>query len=270
MSVQGREMAESYSAEFYQRRLAGVMRSARTIVPLALRYVQPRSVIDVGCGTGTWLAVFREQGIEDVEGLDGSWVDRAMLHIPAERFRCIDLQQPIHAERSFDLVVSVEVAEHLPASCAETFIASLVKLGPVILFSAAIPFQGGTHHVNEQWPDYWTRRFAQHGYVPIDCLRKRLWDQTDIEVWYRQNVLFFVDHPRLAEYPLLRQERDQGALPLAIVHPEQYLAAVSRRPTPKDFALSEVLQVLPYLTARFVRRQLTRVFWSRAADQKPG
>ena len=144
-----------YSGEFYQHIRQGSHRSAEEIVPLIMTSWQPRSVIDVGCGLGAWLRVFKQHGVEDVFGVDGSYVDTKTLEIPVERFAAVDLAKPFHLDRQFDLVMSLEVAEHIPGACAEIFIESVTRLGPVVLFSAAIPFQGGTHHVNEQWPDYW-------------------------------------------------------------------------------------------------------------------
>jgi hypothetical protein len=84
----------------------------------------------------------------------------------------------------------LEVAEHLPADSAPTLIDSLVSLGPVILFSAAIPFQGGTHHVNEQWPEYWARHFS-----PRDIMRtvRRRFGVHDVEWYYAQNILLYVE-----------------------------------------------------------------------------
>ena len=99
------------------------------------------------------------------------------------------LRMPIHLERRFDLVLCLEVAEHLPADSAPTLIDSLVSLGPVIVFSAAIPYQGGTHHVNEQRPEYWARHFATKEYVPVDFLRRQIWQLHDVEWFYAQNIL---------------------------------------------------------------------------------
>src|SRR5215467_13018648 len=137
-----------YTVDFYKIHRQGSRRSASQIVPLVLELVQPKSVIDVGCGVGAWLSVFNECGVEDFYGLDGEYVDRNMLEIPHQRFLAVDLTKPIQLNRQFDLVVSLEVAEHLPDNCAEMFVDSLTKLGRVILFSAAIPHQGGTRHVN--------------------------------------------------------------------------------------------------------------------------
>ena len=94
-------------------------------------------------------------------------------------------------QSKWEMILSLEVGEHLPKECAETFVYSLTQLAPVILFSAAIPFQGGTQHVNEQWQDYWVKHFQNKGYVAIDCIRNRVWGNERVEVWYAQNILIF-------------------------------------------------------------------------------
>ncbi len=136
-------MTHTYKSDFFREISEYSRRSAQEIVPLIVEIVEPRSVIDVGCGTGTWLSVFKDLGIDDVWGVDGDYVDRSLLQIPPERFMARDLAQPFVLDRVFDLVICLEVAEHLPPESAGTFVNSLVKLGPVILFSAAIPHQGG-------------------------------------------------------------------------------------------------------------------------------
>lgn len=216
-------MAAEYDSEFYLALREGARKSAAVIVPMILQYVQPRSVVDVGCGTGTWLSVFREHGISDILGIDGADVSKEMLEIPERCFLTFDLTMPLRLDRPFDLVVSLEVAEHLPPACARTFVESLVGLGPVILFSAAIPLQGGTHHVNEQWPDYWAAHFERAGYVPVDPIRKRVWQSPEVDFWYIQNPLIFVRRELLGRYPILRQELENAAgPPLSLVHPRLY------------------------------------------------
>src|SRR5262249_24652716 len=106
---------QPYTEPFFQEIRESSLQSAREMVPLVVALVQPRSVIDVGCGEGVWLSVFAECGVPDICGVDGSHVDPARLAIPAERFLAHDLTQPLHQDREFDLVVSLEVAEHLPA-----------------------------------------------------------------------------------------------------------------------------------------------------------
>lgn len=210
-------MAITYGSDYFELIERQSEQSARAVVPLLQELLAPASVIDVGCGTGTWLEQFQANGAEDVLGIDGEWVDHSALRIPPERFQITDLANPPRMERRFDLVVSLEVAEHLPPSSAERFVEFLTGLGPVIAFSAAIPGQGGTGHVNEQWPRYWAERFAAHGYVPCDVVRPRIWNDERISWWFRQNLVLYVDGERLGEYPALAGSADE-VLPL--VHPE--------------------------------------------------
>lgn len=107
------------------------------------------------------MSVFKEFGVEDIYGVDGEWINMKMLKIPEERFSKIDLREPFRLERYFDLVMSLEVAKHLPIECAGYFVDSLVSLGQVILFSAAVPFQGGDEHINEQWPYFLDQIFPR-------------------------------------------------------------------------------------------------------------
>ncbi|MBA3441204.1 MAG: hypothetical protein H0T92_15175 [Pyrinomonadaceae bacterium] len=188
-----------------------------------------------------------------------------MLQIPVEDFLKFDLQKPLRLDRQFDLVVSLEVAEHLPSQCAETFTDSLVSLGEIVLFSAAIPFQGGTHHVNEQWPDYWVKIFQERGYVAIDCIRKRVWQNPNVEWWYAQNILLFVKENCLENYPALKAEFEKtNPSQLSIVHPEHFtgksrseeelkrLSSISNRP------LREVLSCLLGLTKNALKRRVAK------------
>jgi SAM-dependent methyltransferase len=216
-----------YTVDFYKNHRDGSRRSARQIVPLVLELVQPKSVIDVGCGVGAWLAVFNECGVEDFCGIDGDYVDRNMLEIPEQRFFVSDLTKPIQLNRQFDLVVSFEVAEHLPDTCAEMFVDSLTKLGPVILFSAAIPHQGGTRHVNEQWPEYWVKYFQATGYSVIDCIRRKIWANDNVDYCYAQNTFLFVGKDYLEKNALLKAEHEStNPASLSIVHPNKYLEVI--------------------------------------------
>ena len=213
-----------YSEQFFQDLHEGSQRSAREIVPIIGELIQPRSVVDLGCGAGVWLLEFQAFGVKDIWGIDGSYVDTDALQIEPDRFQPADLTKPIRLDRGFDLVVSLEVAEHLPAECADMFVESLVRLGPVVLFSAAIPFQGGEHHVNEQWPEYWAERFIDKGYLPIDCIRPRVWANEHVEWWYAQNAILYVNSSYAENHPALKRElgKTNGAR-LSMVHPKKYL-----------------------------------------------
>ncbi|SRR5579875_207993 len=180
-----------YSEAFYQDQQEGSVSSAQVIVPIVLSLFPSQSVVDFGCGVGGWLKEFEKNGVTDYLGADGDYVSRQMLKIPEDRFRPIDLRNVGDLGRRFDLACSLEVAEHLPEDRARPFVAALVKAAPVILFSAAVPLQGGTDHLNEQWQSYWAKLFAEHGYVALDCIRPAVFGDSRVEWWYRQNILVF-------------------------------------------------------------------------------
>lgn len=145
----------AYKNIYYRNRNAATHHSAQTILSMVLEWFPTiHSVADFGCGVGAWLAASKEKGIQEIQGVDGKWVNQDLLVIPRECFMIADLNAPISLPRRFDLAISLEVAEHLPEQCAKGFVDSLVKASDLVLFSAAIPQQGGRNHYNEQWPDY--------------------------------------------------------------------------------------------------------------------
>jgi SAM-dependent methyltransferase len=242
-----------YGRDFYLTGRGGSKSSAEVIVPIAIKLVQPTSVIDVGCGDGTWLSVFAEHGISDFIGIDGKWVDEKLLRISKEHFNIHDLTKPFRMKRRFDLVVSMEVAEHLPLQCAEVFVNTLVNLGSVVLFSAAIPLQGGTNHVNEQWPDYWIKLFSKRGYVLVDAIRKKVWQRPDVVYWYAQNTVMYVEKAFLSRYPLLETEYN-STYPdqISIVHPKLYLS----KSEPRNMSLKIILKASPYILKNALIRHI--------------
>ncbi len=219
---------KAYRDRFYRDRHDETRRAADTILSLVLDLVPPvRSAVDVGCGVGTWLASLRDRGVRTVRGLDGPWVPEDRLVIPREAFLRVDLGGPLPELGRFDLAISLEVAEHLPSERAESFVGSLAALSDVVLFSAAVPHQGGSHHVNEQWQDHWARLFAARGYAVLDAIRPRIWDDAGIAYWYRQNVLLYARKEKLGELRSATGALGPTSLPaLRTVHPELYLRKI--------------------------------------------
>lgn len=214
-------MGADYSSRFYDEIRSGAQASAAVVVPRLFELVQPARVIDVGCGEGHWLLEFAELGAE-VIGLDGSYVTSSPL---GDRFLPHDLGQPLpeHLAGRFDLAISLEVAEHLPPERAAGFVRDLCQLAPVVAFSAAIPGQGGTGHVNEQWPSYWWDLFEAEGFAVSGALRFELWNDDRVENWYRQNLLIAAAPGELAP-ELVELLRSPLAPPWPIVHPVLYNA----------------------------------------------
>lgn len=248
-------MRKQYTRQFYSKIETGGRSSARVVVPLILNMTGARSVVDLGCGVGTWLSVFKECGVSDFLGVDGTWIRPEMLAIPADRFVPFDLSRRFCAERAFDLAVSLEVAEHLPESSAASFVDSLTGLAPIVMFSAAIPFQGGTGHVNEQWPEYWAALFADRGYVLVDAIRPAVWSNKDVAPCIAQNVLVFVSADRMKQHDALRRAHKlTNELQLSLVHPGTFLMTAA----PTQMSLRRTITALPVVVAAAARRRLDR------------
>jgi SAM-dependent methyltransferase len=255
-----------YSREFFEEHVDKARSSAAAIVPLVMELVAPASVVDLGCGPGAWLATFARHGVGDYLGVDGDWVTPDVLEIPPERFLAARLDEPLALDREFDLAVSLEVAEHLPERRAKGFVETLASLAPCVLFSAAIPHQGGLNHVNEQWPAYWASLFASHGYTSIDAIRPHVWESAGVAFWYKQNTFLYVREDVVAARPALARARAATVESmLALVHPrllthvaEHHPAEHVRRPTAREYSLRDLADALPHVFARSLRWRLGR------------
>ena len=182
-----------YSHDFYDYIDAGSRRSARAVAGLLRPEIKIASLLDIGAGHGAWAAEWLAAGVKDVVAVDGDYVQRDQLAIPATNFIAHDLATPLDLKRRFDLVQTLEVAEHLPHATADLFVDNLIAHGDIILFSAAVPHQGGEHHVNEQPPEYWRAKFAARGYAPFDFVRPGLVDKVGVMPWYRFNSYIYAN-----------------------------------------------------------------------------
>jgi SAM-dependent methyltransferase len=242
-------VTSTYDAAFFDKIDRWAAGSAARVVPILLASLNVESVLDVGCGTGTWLSAFAAHGVTDLVGVDGPWVDRSRLRIPQESFHDVDVAAPLPFSRRFDLALCLEVGEHLPAAAASTLVESLTSAADTVLFSAAIPGQGGADHVNEQWPEYWADLFAARGFLPCGALRAHLWDDPQIAYFYRQNlIMYFADQVACDNF---RARLEGSGRPPRLVHPELF-AHVNR--TKIDPATLGVRDLLAMLRSTLTRR----------------
>lgn len=196
-------MANTYNQDFYEDLKSTSGTAAKFVVPYIVETFSPKSVLDVGCGLGEWLFHFKRQGIDDIRGVDGDYVKKSELKIPAEKFTSRNLESIFSEDRKFDLVMSLEVAEHLSESSAEQFVDTITSHGDLILFSAAVPGQIGTYHINEQWQQYWIDKFNQRGYRHYDLIRNKFWDNPHVAWWYKQNAFIFMNESAEKKYSSL-------------------------------------------------------------------
>lgn len=203
---------------FYDDQMDGSLRSANRYCGVLARKFAPRSVLDIGCGRGTWLKAFADHGAERLLGFDGDWNSPDKMIDPRIEFRACNLESiPFIGER-FDLAMSVEVAEHLSAAASDGIVGALCTASDVILFGAAIPGQGGTNHINEQPQSYWAGKFQSRGFRPIDLFRAKVWDDRNVEYWYRQNTFLYCREDSEA-YRLFADFEIEGTAFMDIRHP---------------------------------------------------
>jgi SAM-dependent methyltransferase len=208
-------MSYQYDREFFDFVDASAGRSARRFTELVSQQVlaarRVASVIDVGCGRGVWAAEWRRRGATRVLGVDGDYVPRDTLLIPEECFLAADLSRGFDAGARFELVQCLEVAEHIAPESADNLIDGLVRHGDLIVFSAAVPGQGGEHHVNERAYAYWRDMFEARGYQMYDAIRPLLRSELDVEPWYRYNAFAYAN--RTGAERLSAQARTQHLPP---------------------------------------------------------
>jgi len=184
------------------------------------------SVADVGCGGGNWLYAARALGATRLAGFDLVPVPDEALAIERELITITDLTRPIENQGRFDIAISTEVAEHVGPKHADAFLRNLCGFSDIVLFSAALPYQGGIHHVNEQWVEYWNRKFRALDYVAFDIFREPFWNDARIPYFYRQNCLLYVRTRWVAM--LATRGIEPTVEPRSLVHPELLLQAVNR------------------------------------------
>jgi SAM-dependent methyltransferase len=160
---------------FFKESNKASRQAAEVIAPFLIDLINPRSVIDIGCDNGEWLVILKQLGVEKVLGIDSPGFELRRFLLETKEFFALDLRNHFVLPNKFDLALCLEVAEHIPQKRAETFIEDLCRIAPVTLFSAAVPGQGGTEHINLQWPEYWERIFNKNGFIKLDPIRPGHW-----------------------------------------------------------------------------------------------
>jgi SAM-dependent methyltransferase len=222
--------AEKYTKGFFEELETNSYLSAKKVLPIVYNLIKPISVIDIGCGTGEWLKVWNEDiGITDIKGVEGPYIKKELVKIANEKLTIFDLKNVYSEPRKYDLAMSLEVGEHLPTECSINLVKTLTQLSNVVLFSAALPGQEGTYHINEQYPEFWAALFLQFNFLPVDCIREKIWHTDGIEYWYKQNTILYIHESILPNYPALKKNSENvQANYLFRLHPNLYKLKLQR------------------------------------------
>lgn len=185
---------EIYNAEYYERDVDPLMQASSGIMAQSIiDAFKPARIVDVGCGTGALLMALRERGVEGV-GLEYSQAAVDLCRKRGLTVHQLDLEKDTPPKLTADVVISTEVAEHLPERCAETFIDVLCGFGGSVVMTAATPGQGGADHVNEQPHAYWIEKMARRGLTldePTTLSWRQSWASQGVEGCYAMNIMVF-------------------------------------------------------------------------------
>jgi SAM-dependent methyltransferase len=219
-----KDLKNFYDDNFYDEMTKMSIQSAEIYANYLSEFVQPSSVIDLGCGRGAWLKAFKDCGSSKLKGIDGDWIDREDLMDEAIIFEPLDLNKLDLPKEKYDLAMSLEVAEHLEVDAGENFVKFLTNSSDLILFGSAYKNQGGTNHINEQKHSYWANKFVSNGFLPFDFFREEFWNNDHVGFWYRQNIFLYIKKESTA----FNEFVEKGFSPLTnlyfmdCVHPDLY------------------------------------------------
>jgi hypothetical protein len=249
-----------YDTAFYKGNRSDKELESVSIVLAEVIKIMPKinSAVDFGCGVGTWLAGLQKYGVLDICGFDGKWVNKDLLVIPRKCFFEVNLDKTFEIKRKFDLAICIEVAEHLSENIAINFIKTLTDASDIVLFSAAIPFQGGINHINEQWPEYWNNIFQTFDYVAVDCFRKIFWANKNILEIYKQNILIYIKKERLKELNILEGDICMNNPPMALISQERYLHLIS-----ESVEYAKAICMLKKIIARITKKIIGKRFYEK-------
>lgn len=223
-----KNLFKTYDEKFYEYNIPGSLRSAKVFLNIIKDRYKFGSVVDFGCGRGTWLKAALDIGATTVYGYDGPWNEGKLIDDKIT-FSSKDLSNLEIGSKKFDLAISLEVAEHLPENSSDQFIDAITSSSDLVMFGSAFTRQIGTNHINEQLPSYWANKFIERGFYPVDLFRKNVWFDQNIEPCYRQNTFLYVKETNTELAEIFKKDLIGNQIDfMNCMHPDIYLKRSGR------------------------------------------
>ncbi|MFC1753745.1 methyltransferase domain-containing protein [Thermoproteota archaeon] len=190
----GKDKDIIYNGSFFDKNLKMNMPIASRMVNVLVSHFNPKSVVDVGCGNAEFLSCFQKKGVE-VKGYEGSAHAIARCVIDKRLVEKFDLRNHIDSNRTYDLAMCLEVAEHIEKIFSAKLVENLVGLSSIVVFTAAPPGQGGHFHINEQPREFWFNLFRSKGFEFDAGMTEKIkndFKEKDVLWWYSANLMIFI------------------------------------------------------------------------------
>ncbi len=204
------ELSGPWRPEMYSEYLPEPVAFDEGLIKSVLSFYKPIKSLDLGCGLGYFVAYLREQGV-DAWGVEAEDLGEHFKS-PGHQIRK-DLSQLSDLQEKFDLVICLEVVEHIPRDFEEIIFDNIVRhMSKYLLFSGATVGQQGIGHINERSESHWFRHLIKRGLV--------LRHQASLEArlsctlsWYTKNVsIWELVHPDTNDLSTLTAEQDSRIL----------------------------------------------------------
>lgn len=219
--TQSAEDIPNYSHKYFDKHKMAARKSARHVVPFVMSVIRPISIADIGCGSGQWTKEFISNGVKRAYAFDAFASPCWGVADNSVDFQKIDLEDCVADFPDVELVCWLEVAEHLSKSSCNRILSYIVERTDAILFSCAVPGQGGTGHISERRLSDWVSDFKEFGFCCQDILRPRFWNDENISWWYRQNAVIFAKENSVASNAI-RSFRLPTFRGMDLIHPDLF------------------------------------------------
>lgn len=126
----------------------------------------PATVLDIGCAFGYLVSALRNKGVQaygiDISEYALSQADEKIK--PYVKVMSALDNLPDEFPKKYDLVVSIEMIEHLYEDDGLKVIKKMTEYSDMILLSSTDNDFAEPTHVNVQPKEYWCEKFAEHNY----------------------------------------------------------------------------------------------------------